>query len=504
MIRPSLAASSISRSGRRRTILAVLVSFCQSAHVIRAYSVKSPTTERPAAASMSQQKRPTHGWCCTAILDSTAKQPRLTPLAGDVQDKGLPIYYHEDGSYDMTLSPDWMEWMEVTEGRGKDEGGAGAYDTMRCDLIVKTPQEQSEEHHHIWGKDFHMHRLQNSFSSLLDASNSGILSEGAVKMAVQESELLLQALVDEAQSSAHLKDRSHATRGEEEDEDHTWIQLLKLTLLWSLPKGNNPVDADATETSMSSIVVRGHACSSGTSLPVFRSIEPIVVTVAALGHEDDQLQETKSDDVNTDTNLPTRFQNPQSKVASWCKQRKKMDNPETYKPPGVSEVLMVRPAAEATVALLDKNGGTRYSSLELLEGLSSNVCVIYKDGTLRTPEEGILFGYVRHLVLESAARCGLKVDTSSPITMQDAIDGKWSEVFITSSSRLIWPISRILLPSSEDEHCLNEQSNEKVCEIGGFFEFWSDPGLTGPGVPVSTPQWQELLETILHSAGYTR
>ena len=102
---------------------------------------------------------------------------------------------------------------------------------------------------------------------------------------------------------------------------------------------------------------------------------------------------------------------------------------------------------------------------------------------------------------ESAKKCGLKVDTTKPICLQDAIDGEWSEVFITSSSRLIWPVSRILLPSSEAEAC-NIDGNK--CEIDGFSEFWRDPVLTGPGVRLSAPRWQELLEQILHSAGYKR
>ena len=167
---------------------------------------------------------------------------------------------------------------------------------------------------------------------------------------------------------------------------------------------------------------------------------------------------------------------------------------------------MVRPINGPKTKTNDKSehNGTPLSSLELLEGLSSNLFVIYKDGTLRTAQEGVLNGYVRHLVLEAAPNCGLRVDTTKPITLQDAVDGKWSEAFITSSSRLIWPISRILLPASEDESCDNSDHIDNECEIAGFKEFWCDPALTKPGISVATPQWQDLLDTILHSEGYKR
>ena len=464
----------------------------------------TPATAPQKNIGMISKKQPAHAWCTIASLDSTSKQLKLAPVAGDAKQTS-PFFERNENSYDVTASPDWMEWIEQTEGRETDEGGAGAYDTMRCDIVVKTPQQQNDQQlRTIWGKDFHVSRLQKSFASLLNATTAEAISEQAVEIAVQDSDSILQALIEEAQSSSYLKDNSLLAPGEKEDEDHTWIQLIKLTLLWSLPRDITVTNKKPSETS-AAIVVRGHACSTGKPVPVFRSVKPIVVTLAALGHDGDHAQPSNSDDVNIDENLPTRFQNPQSKVASWCKQRKKMDNPETYKPPGVSEVLMMRPTPTTTDQIMDDSatGGTQFSSLELLEGLSSNVCVIYKDGTLRTAEEGVLFGYVRHLVLESAERCGLKVDTTTPISMQDALDGKWSEVFITSSSRLIWPISRILLPTSETGECRKPNSSQEECDIEGFSEFWRDPVLTSP-VPISTPQWQDLLEEILRSAGYKR
>jgi branched-subunit amino acid aminotransferase/4-amino-4-deoxychorismate lyase len=204
-------------------------------------------------------------------------------------------------------------------------------------------------------------------------------------------------------------------------------------------------------------------------------VEPVVCTVAAEGHGGGE-----NETITVDTSLPSRFQDPQNKIASWTRLRKKMEKPETYKPAGVSEVLMVRPS---------KNG-----SLELLEGLTSNLFVLYQDGSLRTPFDGVLYGYVRHLVLECADSCGLTVD-SKPILLQDASAGLWREAFITSSSRLIFPISKILI----HDDCLDKDGAPM------FREHWRDPVLSTSDAKddeTSTPKWRELLDEILRRGGY--
>jgi hypothetical protein len=492
--------------------------------------------------SMKNPSHPSHPWCCTVQLDQLSKEPLIHATAGD-NNITTPFQTIGGTVYDITASADWMEFIEVTETRQNDEGGAGAYDTMRCDLIVKQPTTASrlQQQWNIWGEDYHLKRLENSFLSLLQGVDSGNpgLPDSVIKTAKQDSDRLLRTLMEQAEASPFMKEHGLVAPGEKDDKEHTWIQLIKLTLLWSLPRNFYSNNNNKKQAAVDTIIVRGHACSSSKAVPVFRSVQPIVVTVAALGHHQrkDETNDNNSikkqsdhqqEEVTIDTSLPTRFRNPQSKVASWCKQRKKMDNPQTYKPPGVSEVLMVRPTTTIRSSAQQEpppatNGGggscsspsidAPFSTLELLEGLSSNVFVIYKDGTLRTAHEGVLFGYVRHLVMEAAPSCGLKIDTTRPITLQDAVDGLWSEVFITSSSRLIWPIERILLPaSSGPEACHGyahtnddkQQQQTEECEIDGFTEFWSDPVLTGPGVPMSTPQWQELLEEILRNTGYSR
>jgi Amino-transferase class IV len=195
------------------------------------------------------------------------------------------------------------------------------------------------------------------------------------------------------------------------------------------------------------------------------------VTIAAVGHHQNNSKSSEND-IEVDESLPTRYLNPQNKVQSWTRIRKKMEIP-IYKPPGVSEVLMVRPCNNTS------------SDLEVLEGLSSNFFVIYKDGTIRTAQDGVLFGYVRHLVLESLEACGLVLDPK-PVLLHEA-KNLWKEAFITSSSRLVFPVSQILVHSDN---------------TADFEEYWSDPFFKEGAAITEKPKWQELLEEIMRRGGY--
>jgi hypothetical protein len=199
--------------------------------------------------------------------------------------------------------------------------------------------------------------------------------------------------------------------------------------------------------------------------------------------------------MDIDVTLPTRLDNPQSKVASWCRERKKMEDPNTYKPEGASEVIMVRPRTTGS----DGRG----SRMELLEGLSSNVFFVYKDGSLRTAADGILNGYVRHLVLESAKNLDIRLDPR-PIYLDEV--NEWNEAFITSSSRLIFPISKILIPNDDDE---NGKDDDGGTSPTTFSEYWTDKVLmqnanrwTNDSLSPAPPVWWRILNDILKAAGY--
>lgn len=97
-----------------------------------------------------------------------------------------------------------------------------------------------------------------------------------------------------------------------------------------------------------------------------------------------------------------------------------------------------------------------------------------------------VYGFVRHLVLECAERCDLKLDPR-PILLHEASEGLWQEAFITSSSRLIYPIARVLMFDDDQKD---------------FVEYWRDTALTECTCPVIKPKWRQLLDDILERGGY--
>jgi Amino-transferase class IV len=446
-----------------------------------------------------------------------------------------------------------MEFLERTEHRENDEGGAGAYDTMRCDIGVVLHQYDDDDHHNssnhqtnqqptrhatrvvVWGQDFHLERLKNSYLSLVRtmkakqqlqqaaAAASDIVvipDESDLNQAIQQSKAIIDALLQEAVAVVGLPpvlDPFHDSSGiNKKSHDDGTIVLVRVTLLWSYPTrrvtmddhqhGQNQQGHHPPQTSNNAILVRGHATSSFQPMNVHQPHDPIVVSVVVPATATPPLlaEENATDDSpffltlehqdhNNSNLLPNRFQssNPHDKVASWCRLRKQLEVP-TYKPPEAAEVLMVRPQL---VMQVDKNHHQQSRVvLEILEGLSSNVFVIYKDGSLRTATEGVLFGYVRHLVIESAHKVGLTFDPR-PIYLHES--KQWQECFITSSSRLIWPIAKVMRPVEEDGTHKNNQD-------GGsqhFVEHWKSEEANSNN-QLHPPKWQELLKEILKAGGY--
>lgn len=440
----------------------------------------------------STLQSPAFRWCCTASIDLEAASPNnsavhVNHVAG-YNENGMaqgdccsPFYTAPNGiMLDLTNSADWMESVEWSERRMEEEGGAGAYDTLRCDMLLHPKCTSNHVHFNemrwrIWGEEFHLGRLKNSYSSLLNVNTLNFAAAERVRdeisVAMQRSRSLMRELLKEAENASILREKVNPNEVSVSSHDDE-IQLIRLTLLWSPSKASS-------SQKFSPIIVRGHACCTASPQRVSSSVASIIVSIAATGHHQDGEGDPLVTTASIDPDLPTRHQHPQSKVASWTRMRKSLENPETYKPPGVTEVLLVRPTGH---------------HLEILEGLSSNFFVIYNDGTIRTAQDGVLFGYVRKLVLECAETCGLTVDPR-PIFMHDATEGRWKEAFITSSSRLVFPISKILIPSEHGEN--------------SFEELWRDPVLS-----VSWPQnpepnepemkWRQILDEILLRGGYSK
>ena len=286
--------------------------------------------------------------------------------------------------YKLSSPREWMEYLEATHLCG------GAYTVLRCDIS----QGENRTKAHVWGLEFHLKRLRASFESLLksdalaDAPSSSCYETG-----VAATKNIISALLDKIEKSKQLKDFTMCTTNE------TITGMV--TILWS-KRGND-------------IHVQGHLFTDNQhSDPLKYECTPITAVIAG-----------------TDAHLPSRHDHiPSAKLSSWCRIRRPLE--DTFKTNGVGEVLLARNISSSPV-----------QNLELLEGLTSNLFIVYRDGTIRSPRKGVLRGFAQYLVMEAAESLGLKI-VDEPITLQDARDGLWVESFVTSSVRLIIPVGRII------------------------------------------------------------
>jgi hypothetical protein len=283
-------------------------------------------------------------------------------------------------SFDLQSPRKWLEYCEIEDGRN------GAYTVLRCDFHPST------DRWNIWGRHFHMDRLVGSFWSLQD-----LIIEEEISTALNATNLIIESLLEESRNSIFgVHDLPDALSES--------VVTLMLTVLW-VPTGRG-------------IKVRGHAFHSGQlSVPSQYNPEPMIASIAQVQNE--RLKEFPS--------LPNRYMNsPQSKLSSWCRQRSPLE--EEFKTEGIGEVLLTRE--------LENN------DVELLEGLTSNLFVVYQDGSLRTPAaDSVLGGYSRQLVLEHAKDCGLQIQVE-PLRLSERL--QWKEVFTTSAIRLISPVAKIV------------------------------------------------------------
>jgi branched-chain amino acid aminotransferase len=89
-------------------------------------------------------------------------------------------------------------------------------------------------------------------------------------------------------------------------------------------------------------------------------------------------------------------------------------------------------AGAETVVIRDMDGN-------IAEGPGFNIFVV-KDGTLHTPERGVLHGITRRTVFDIAAQEGLSVNAGA---VNEALLRDADEIFITSTAGGIMPVSRL-------------------------------------------------------------
>lgn len=393
--------------------------------------------------AIPQSQATMSAWCSMAEVSLDDNQIGVRRLLGETTC---------ESHLNLTNSADWMEYM--------DQGyHNSAYDTFRCDWIVQSKKWN------VWGYDFHVERLAHSFQTLVESS------PGTIEKAQIWSNKLFQALLDEAgEFYAADEEERTSTISINEVAENVQIHMVRFTFLWT------PILKDGA----ASIRVCGHAYCSGNQMFIRQLPDPIVASLDA------RLVTSSSDGHNRylklDSSSPHRFDHhPWVKQSAWTRDRKPLRKKEQEKyrkcvkpsnknldvpelPPTIGEVLLLREA------------GSKKERVELLEGLSSNVFVVFRDGTLGTAQDdAVLPGYVRHLVLQDCA-------STRPILLDGATTTDWREVFITSSSRLVIPIERIVVLDEEGQ--------------------WADVWSSTPPPPGGVCKWQELREALLQSHGY--
>ena len=293
-------------------------------------------------------------------------------------------------NHSLTSPRAWLESMP-----------SGAYTVLRYD---QTSGVDSTTTSKIWGRDFHMKRLENSIRPLMDENEPfpehTIIS---TQEAVQQTNQIIHALL-----SCY------------EVQHHVLCDSYMVTILWFL--------RDTAQ-----ICVRGHITPYQTAWDPKEYNPQLLKVIMAY--------DPKSE-------LPSRKDiHPEAKLSWWCHARRPLET--KFKVPYQAD----------EVFLLDDNnhaitkGGNNTSSIPahvgILEGLTSNVFVVHQDGTLYTaPDHSVLKGYARQLVMESALRLGMNVNSSQPIFLGEV--PSWTEVFVTSAIKLVTPVQSVAFPTGDN------------------------------------------------------
>ena len=380
--------------------------------------------------------------------------------------------------HDLVSPRGWLEYCEATQEIALEKNtqeqscldracAGGAYTVLRCDFLLK------ERSWKIWGKDFHLNRLRESFRLLLqqidfDLTSRQGISENRLKFedaALDSSLAVMNLLLEEAKTTILSENNMNGIFSIENESKSTMTAML--TLLWDINQ-NYP---KASTNNKSPIRVQGHIFStlkvqqlhndsdmSEGKVPAVGS-NPNTSSQVVIGYFPRIAHNQVLDHYKLDGNwpdptfLPNRYKNfPRAKLSSWCRRRRLLE--DIFKLKGMGDVILTKDCddqgnfrkQESTTSSVAGRSATKIteSSVELLEGLTTNLFAVYPGRILRTaPSKYVLGGYVRKMIIDCAEKCGYKVEFRT-ISLADSY--LWEEVFLTSSIRLIVPVKRILLP----------------------------------------------------------
>jgi hypothetical protein len=458
--------------------------------------------------------------------------------------------------YDLSSPREWLEYQEA------HSGTAGAYTVLRCEYFptksmkgtsITTTAAMSSTSitwlgpWKIWGSNFHWQRLHESYTELV-GRNQPRLSDSAptkdscgsdkddngsrqpppeanvvLDKATQRSKEMMTHLLAEAAN--HLSNHTRTTQlstttmkvNKSKEKEESSI-IVMVTLLWEPATAtackntlnDNTKSIGSSKTSLSSsttttnMIVHGHVCTNELiQYSKNYNPEPMVVSVA--------LPSNKSLLSTSLQSLPNRYNAstlPLSKLSSWCRQRRPLE--EQYKSDTQTRDKGAVVIGEVLLVQKEENEDAATNRYLLLEGLTSNLFVVYPGGRIRTPSEGVLHGVARQLILTALGNVNL--DTSlegssssntcsvnhippphwtietGPIPLDDAL--LWQEVFVTSAVRLIAPVQQILVQTNEAGQDDNTHDN--------WAEIWSWKKPLEEEEPCSI--WRTIYMAVLHQS----
>ncbi|KAI8321759.1 hypothetical protein GQ54DRAFT_304523 [Martensiomyces pterosporus] len=150
---------------------------------------------------------------------------------------------------------------------------------------------------------------------------------------------------------------------------------------------------------------------------------------------------------------PGRRENPETKNLQWVHERESLES------------LIVPPINE--VVLVEGSGG---GEQRFFEGLSSNFFATRRVSTDKQPEylnyqlvsaplDSVLLGTVMKSVLQICERDGIEVVNEPVVDLE-----RWSGAFISSTSRMVLPVSAIIYRDDEDSTPLRLDARDPLVE----------------------------------------
>lgn len=341
-------------------------------------------------------------------------------------------------SVNLGHAREWMEYVAFVQ-----NDTFGAYTVIRCETVaVGNTTTTMPTGWKVWGLPFHYQRLKQSYSTLV----SGNVTKEQLLAACNRTDLIMERLLFEANTAMTTTTAFTATT----TTTNCSRIILMLTILWT-PRRRNSMQLLGSSSSTPTIDVYGHA--RHVIIPNNPSSPPPPM-VAMLAIEPSTCGTTTR--TNPCERLPCRYDRiPYAKLSSWCYNRKILEKKfkrilhDGGKRVVIGEVFLTRRRSTTRTQQLWSNNATTISSnsnisscsipqdVELLEGLTTNIFVLYQDGTLRTASNGVLHGYIRQLVLQQKT---IKISLHPPLLSEVH---QWKEVFVSSSIQLLCPIHAI-------------------------------------------------------------